>query len=62
VALDAFNPLELADEVNQWLKNEGEALELIDWSYRMGVNSNLEQKQHSVHSMALLCRKTKIVK
>jgi len=56
VAFDAFNPLDLADEVNLWLKNEGETLEVIDWSYCMGVNSNQEKKQHAVHSMALLCR------
>ena len=57
VVFDAHNPLDLADEANLWLKNEGETMEVIDWSYRMGVDNNQEKKQHTIHSMALCCRK-----
>ena len=62
VVFDAYNPLDLADEVNLWLKSEGETsegetMEVIDWSYHMGVDYNQKNKQGTIHSMALCCRK-----
>ena len=54
---DAYNPRDLADEVNLWLKCEGEVMEVTDWSYRMGVNHNHGKNQHTIHSMSFLCRK-----
>ena len=60
VVFDAHNPLDLADEANLWLKSEGETMEVIDWSYRMGVDNNQKNKQGTIHSMALCCRKIRI--
>jgi len=57
IVFDAYNPRDLADEVNLWLKCEGEVMEVTDWSYRMVVDHNHERNGHAIHSMSLLCRK-----
>ena len=56
VVFGAYNPLDLANEENFWLKDEGESMNIVDWSYRMKASRH-EKEQYIIHSMALLCRK-----
>ena len=57
IVFDAYNPRDLADETNLWLKSEEETMEVIDWSYHMGVSNDQSKEYRAVHSMALCCRK-----
>jgi hypothetical protein len=59
IAFDASNPLDLANEVNHWLIQEGDAIEIVDWSYNTGISCSQDKKQHVIYSMALFCKKVK---
>lgn len=56
VIFDAYNPRDLADEVNFWLKKEGESMNVAACSYQMS-GSHHDKEQYFMHSIVLLCSK-----